>query len=215
MSDLRAGSEPIERRRVRVLAGPRVVLALVALTLISAVAALGFHLATGTTATVIATPPATASPSGPVVVPEEPAAGADIVIYLTGEVEKPGVYTLPATARLTDAIAAAGGLRAGADPAAQNLARHLEDGEHIHVPKPGEAPPAAAGAATPAEGLINVNTATSEQLQQISGIGPALAERIINHRETNGPFASVDALDDVSGIGPALLSRLREKVEAK
>ncbi|OKL54712.1 hypothetical protein BSZ39_02705 [Bowdeniella nasicola] len=203
----------IERRRIRVLMAPRTVLALIVGIVIAALAATAWHVMSGTGSVVKKDP---AAPSPPPIVAEEPSGvpspDATVVVYVTGQVQAPGVYTLPAGARVTDAIAAAGGMLPDADAAAQNLARHLADGEHVHVPTPGEPPPSDAqpGGAAKSSSGVNVNTASATELQEIPGIGPALAQRIVDHRETNGPFASIDALDDVSGIGPALLSRIRD-----
>lgn len=131
-------------------------------------------------------------------------------------------------ARVDDALAAAGGAQPEADLAAVNLARPVSDGEQIHVPVPGEEPrelPADPGGGAPSGGaepegsdpagppgagaLINLNTATAAELEDLPGVGPAIAERIITHREQNGPFTSVDQLQEVSGIGPATLEKIR------
>lgn len=154
---------------------------------------------------------------------------SEIVVHVSGAVTSPGLVRCPAGARVDDAVRAAGGALPEADVTALNLARPLSDGEQIHVPVPGEDPlpvqptaasaGAAAGsdaaggaAADGAAGPVDINTASSEQLQQVPGIGPSIAGRIIEHRETNGPFSSVDQLEEVSGIGPATLEKLREHV---
>lgn len=142
---------------------------------------------------------------------------APCVIYLTGHVQEPGLVELTEGARVGDAIEAAGGFTPRADVASVNLARPVTDGEHLHVRAPGESAPPSAGRTrettdVESEEPINVNTADSSRLQELPGIGPALAARIIEHRKANGPFTSVDQLDDVSGIGSALLSRLRDHV---
>lgn len=144
----------------------------------------------------------------------QPESGPDeteIVVYISGHVNEPGVYTLASPARVNDAVEAAHGLAADADHEAINLAAPLEDGEHVHVPAPGEV---AASGQTGAEGgeggLVNINSAGSEQLQQLPGIGPKLAESIVQWRETNGAFSSVDNLLNVPGIGDGKLEQLRE-----
>lgn len=155
---------------------------------------------------------------------------AELVVHVSGAVAGPGVVRLPAGARVDDALRAAGGASKDADLAAVNLARPVADGEQIHVPVPGEEPPAAvacsppgapadpdtsgAGSGTgsqPSEGLINLNTADAAALEELPGVGPAIAARIVEHREKNGPFTSVDDLLEVSGIGPAKLEGLREQ----
>ena len=152
-------------------------------------------------------PPATVSPSA-----------AAVVVHVTGRVAEPGVYELDAGARLVDAVAAAGGALRGADLASLNLAAPAIDGTQVYVPRIGEVPRSGLGSApgpaggTDATGKVNLNTATAAELETLPGIGPALAARIIEHRTTDGPFASVDDLDDVSGIGAATLEELRPLV---
>ncbi|MBE1877740.1 ComEA family DNA-binding protein [Myceligenerans pegani] len=144
-------------------------------------------------------------------------AGAGVVAHVVGAVREPGLVELPGGARIADAVAAAGGPTNDADLSGVNLARPVADGEQIHVPRPGEAPvasPAAGGdapAATDAGGgaTVDLNTADAATLETLPGIGPALAQRIIDWRATHGPFATVDELDDVSGIGPAVLEQIR------
>ncbi|MDD7541285.1 MAG: helix-hairpin-helix domain-containing protein [Mobiluncus porci] len=153
--------------------------------------------------------------------------GSEIVVYVSGQVAKPGIVHLGDPARVADALEAAGGANPGADLQALNLARLVADGEQIHVPLPGEPLPAGVGAGIGAgsgnagstgggtnagSNLVNLNTADATALQTLSGIGPALAERIIDYRNTNGKFQSVDQLDEISGIGPALMERLRSHV---
>ena len=137
-----------------------------------------------------------------------------VVVYVTGAVARPGVYTLAASGRLTDALSAAGGAAAGADLDVVNLAEALHDGERIYVPVVGESIPAVIVAApapldTSPAGPVNINSATADQLDVLPGVGPATAAAIIAHRDQHGPFRSVEELGDVRGIGPAKLDALR------
>ncbi|WP_422114740.1 helix-hairpin-helix domain-containing protein [Brachybacterium sp. UNK5269] len=156
--------------------------------------------------------------------PAEPGT-AELIVHVSGAVGSPGVVRLPAGSRVDDALQAAGGPTPEADLAAVNLARPLTDGEQIHVPTPGEEPPVAAagageGSAPPEPaggaaggerggGPIDLNTASATELEELPGVGPAIAQRILEHRESNGPFTSVDGLLEVSGIGPATLEKIR------
>jgi len=143
-------------------------------------------------------------------------------IHLSGEVGEPDVYVVPAGAILRDAIDAAGGLTGEAAGDMINLALPLADGMHIHVPAVDQldsAPPLVETAAPavipqdePGGQLINLNTATLEELDQLPGIGPATAQKIVDYRQANGPFATVDDVENVSGIGPAKLEQIRALV---
>jgi competence protein ComEA len=146
-------------------------------------------------------------------------------VHVVGQVNRPGLVRLPAGSRVADAIEAAGGARRGADLAALNLARLVVDGEQVHVPKPGEAPAAggtgvpgaaggvSAGGAGGAGGpLVSLNTADVAALDTLPGVGPVLAQRIVDWRTEHGRFTSVDELGEVSGIGDKLMSQLRPKV---
>lgn len=138
---------------------------------------------------------------------------ATIVVQAAGAVRAPGVYRLPDGARVEALIAAAGGATEGADPDALPLAAVLADGQRVYVPMLGEIPPEAQAAAAGAPpGPVDLNRATAEQLDELPGVGPATAAAIVEHRERNGPFASVEALLDVTGIGPAKLDGLRDLV---
>lgn len=141
-----------------------------------------------------------------------------LTIYVTGAVNFPEqTHTLPHGSRVQDAIDAAGGLTVNADLARVNLAAILRDGDHIHVfaqENVANTPAIAEETLpTPSGGeRVHVNTASLEDLQLLSGIGPALAQRIIDYREANGPFANLEALTQVSGIGPATIEGFREQV---
>jgi competence protein ComEA len=143
---------------------------------------------------------------------------AVVVVSVVGLVVRPGLVTLPAGARVADAVAAAGGLLPEADPASVNLAALVPDGAQIAVGIPGAgAGPdgtggVAAGGAPAAGSRVDLNAATAAELDALPGIGPVLAQRIVDHRTRNGPFRSVDQLDDVPGIGPAIAAELAELV---
>lgn len=133
-------------------------------------------------------------------------------VHISGAVATPGVYSLPANARLADAIAAGGGLSARADPSGINLAARVGDGERIVIPAIEEAQPSE-GESTPAgPGMININTATAAELEVLPGIGPVLAGRIVDDREANGPFLGVDGLTRVDGISAATVDEVRDLV---
>ena len=144
------------------------------------------------------------------------AAGASgpVVVHVVGAVRHPGVYRLPAGSRTRDAVRRAGGALRRADLAAVNLATRLADGEQVRVPLRAAAVPIAAGAATadapPA--VVHLNSASAEQLDALDGIGPALAQRIVDYRDAHGGFGSIDQLDEVSGIGPVRLESLRTRL---
>jgi competence protein ComEA len=157
--------------------------------------------------------PAAATPSAGATGPP-----AEVVVHVVGAVRRPGLVRLPAGSRVADAVAAAGGAAAGARAASVNLARVLVDGEQIAVqsragPPIAAAPGAAAGPpGASSAGPVDLNTATLEALDGLPGIGPVLAQRILDWRTAHGRFSSVDELNEVSGIGAATLSDLRPAV---
>ncbi len=129
-----------------------------------------------------------------------------LLVDVQGLVRRPGIVRLPAGARVADAIAAAGGLRPGASTQGLNLARRLTDGEQVLVGVPA---PAGGGAAPGATGgKLDLNLATAEQLEQLPGVGPVLAARILAWRDQHGRFASVDQLREVKGIGARTFEEL-------
>ncbi|WP_052668962.1 ComEA family DNA-binding protein [Nitriliruptor alkaliphilus] len=151
------------------------------------------------------------------------AANGEVTVHVAGAVAAPGVVTLPAGSRVTDAVDAAGGLLGDADPSRINLARPLEDGEQLLILREGEEPPepppgaaggptAADGAASGGGGPVDLNRATVEQLQSLPGIGPAIAARIVQHRDQHGPFRTPGDLRDVSGIGEKRFQDLADLV---
>ncbi|MGY1681112.1 ComEA family DNA-binding protein [Geodermatophilus sp. SYSU D01176] len=139
---------------------------------------------------------------------------ATVVVSVVGSVARPGLVTLPEGARVADAVAAAGGLLPDADPASVNLAAVVSDGQQVAVGLPGAAAGGATGGAATGSGPgpVDLNTATAADLDALPGIGPVLAARIVEHRERNGPFRSVEQLDDVPGIGPTTYAELAELV---
>ena len=143
-----------------------------------------------------------------------PAGGraTEVVVHVVGQVARPGVVQLPAGARVTDAIAAAGGATSEADLSVVNLARVLVDGEQVVVPRPGETTVAAGHASAAPDAPLDLNAATVADLDALPGIGPVLAQRILDWRAAHGRFSDVEELAEVSGIGPSVLARLRDLV---
>ena len=173
----------------------------------------------------------TRPPRGQVVVLLPPPTPPPLVVYISGAVMQPGVYPLPQGSRVTDALEAAGGLSSEADDRDLNLATLLNDGEHLAIPT--QAPSPALGAAvftpdsseppsrrpllvsTPAAtlpDLININTATLEELDSLPDIGPAIAQRIIDYRKAHGDFIDIEDIMDVSGIGPATFEKIKDRI---
>lgn len=151
------------------------------------------------------------------------AGSSELLVQVAGEVAHPGVYRVPAGSRVTDAVTRAGGLTSKADQAGVNLVARVQDGQQVIVPRrgaggaaaavPGVAPGGAGGAAgggptTP----ISLSSATVAQLDTLDGIGPTLAQRIVDYRQSHGGFSSVDQLRQVSGIGEKRFAALRKAV---
>ncbi|HLS50006.1 MAG TPA: helix-hairpin-helix domain-containing protein [Actinomycetaceae bacterium] len=141
---------------------------------------------------------------------------ARVFVHVAGAVARPGVVDLAEGARVADALSAAGGPVAGAEVDAINLARVLVDGEQVYVPRVGETLPPAAAAGGAGEGpgsrVVNINSAGPEELQRLPGVGPAIAQRIIDWRTANGGFHTVEELLEVPGIGHKVLEGLRNEV---
>jgi competence protein ComEA len=173
------------------------------------------------------------SSANPTPSPATPNPDQPVVVSVVGLVHKPGLVTLNPGARIADAVTAAGGALDGADLIGLNMARRVADGEQIIVgiaappgqptamgssisSEPGAAAPTdtppTTGSAPAPGGLVDLNTATPEQLDTLPGIGPVTAAAIIAWRDANGRFTSVDQLGDVDGIGPARLEKLRDLV---
>lgn len=159
------------------------------------------------------TPPTTGTPttsSAPVPMSSD----ADIVVDVDGKVVHPGLYRLPAGSRVYDALEAAGGVGHGVDTVSINLAAPVQDGQQIVVGVPGAAGPVGPGSwpATSAAALIDLNTATLDQLESLPGVGPVLSQKILDWRTEHGRFDSIDQLDEVSGVGPSTLAELTPRV---
>ena len=133
--------------------------------------------------------------------------------YISGAVRSPGVYGMSKGDRLAELVEAAGGATDDADLSAVNLAARVEDEDHWHIPRPGET--AAAGTVSPVSTRMDINTASTSQLVELPRIGEIIAQRIIDYREANGPFSSVEDLLAVQGIGPDTLAGIRDLVEVR
>jgi competence protein ComEA len=160
-------------------------------------------------APILITPPPPTPTAGPTETP------VMIRVYVSGEVRHPAVYELAPGSIAQDAVTAAGGFTADANQVAINLALPLADGMQLHVPGPDAPTPGpglidgAASVPGAPQGPININMATLEQLDTLPGIGPSTAGNIIDYRQSNGPFQSVDDVINVPGIGPVKLEQIR------
>ncbi len=132
-----------------------------------------------------------------------------LVVDVAGAVRRPGLVRLPKGARVSDAVARAGGLTAHAERDAVNLAAPVSDGQQVLVPARGSPGSGAPGGAGAASGPVSLSSATAEQLDTLPGIGPVTAQKIIDYRAQHGSFTSVDGLDAIPGIGPARIAELQ------
>jgi competence protein ComEA len=156
------------------------------------------------------------NPSGEAVTLRPVPTEKPVVVQISGAVPRPGVYALPEGARVQDVISAAGGFLAEADKEFVNLARILEDGERLDIPY-GEGfspviPTQEVNSITSSSELININTAASFELEELPGIGPTTAAKIIAYRDANGPFLSIEDIINVSGIGPGTYERIKDLI---
>jgi competence protein ComEA len=137
-----------------------------------------------------------------------PSADGRVAVHVSGAVGEPGLVELTEGSRIADAIAAAGGASADADLGGLNLASMIRDGDHIVVLTHDER------AVSPTGGTegIDLNRATASELEALPGVGPVLAQRIVDHRTEHGPFATVEDLLDVTGIGESKLASMREAI---
>lgn len=212
LDDLVPGNRPVPARVIIVAVAVVVVLAVVGLIIFTALKQSPDP--AGEAAGAAEPGPPVASEVGSEVGSTANSPASEVTVHVAGEVKNPGVMTLPAGSRVTDAVQAAGGMTHDADPSALNLAQPLNDGEQIKVPKVGEpsaqqdTDPNASESTGQTNGKINVNTASEKELQELPGVGPATSEAIIKHREENGRFETIEQLEDVPGIGPAILERL-------
>jgi competence protein ComEA len=166
------------------------------------------------------------APAGEAIILQPAPTEAPISVHVIGAVPRPGLYEFPEDARVQDAIDAAGGLLAEADENASNLAALLEDGQQLNIPyQVGSEPVDDGGAsdlpsssddegstADPDTELVNINTATLEELDSLPGIGPTTAQKIIDYRTENGPFSVIEDIMNVSGIGPATFEDIQDLI---
>lgn len=187
-----------------------------AVLLVGALAVVGVLWWTGRPVPMVAAPagtePAPQDPGATDRVPGELVGAQTVTLHVAGAVGQPGLVRVPVGARVADAIEAAGGLVLDAETSHLNLAREVVDGERLDVPRVGEAgsdnDPGDAGApgsgdagAVRADGTLDLNRAEADDLEELPGVGPVLAQRILEWREANGPFTEVGQLRDVAGIG--------------
>lgn len=144
-----------------------------------------------------------------------------IVVHVVGAVPRPGVYEFPKGARVRDAILAAGGLLTDADVGIINMAALLQDGQRLEIPSLSGTPGTPSAVTTPAAGttpapssgdLININTASLVQLDSLPGIGPTIAQHIVDYRTEHGPFQSINDLMNVAGIGATTFEKLKNLI---
>jgi len=152
----------------------------------------------------------------PVQEEEKKKINAEVVVDVAGAIEKPGIYRLKADARINEAIEAAGGFSSQADQEwisrNLNLATKLSDGQKIYIPKKGEAKKAGQEILGSSQQKININSASQSELETLSGIGPSFAQRIIEYRQKNGGFKTVEEIMAVPGIGKKTFEKIKEKI---
>jgi competence protein ComEA len=149
-------------------------------------------------------------PSGAAILLEPKATPAPLVVHVDGAVASPGVYALAPGSRVQDAVAQAGGLTNEAETASLNLAAALYDGQKIYVPKAGEPAPLAPSSGQ--DSIIDLNTASLEELITLPGIGEDRANAIIAYRQEQGGFQSIEEIQNIEGIGPATFEKLKERI---
>jgi len=148
--------------------------------------------------------------------PSSVSTSGEVGVYVVGAVMNPGVYFLPQGSRVADALEAAGGPTEEADLERVNLAKRVYDEEQVYVPRLGgenpPLPPPSGSSSSQAGGKININTATAAELESLPGIGPVLAQRVVDYREANGPFATIEDIKNVSGIGEGIFAEIKELI---
>ncbi len=170
----------------------------------------------------------TRPPRGEAVALRPPPTPAPLVVYVTGAIAQPGLYQLQMGSRMADAVEAAGGFTVNANEQAVNLAAPLADGQRIQIPTllptPGQSNPLtpltpqgnSQARSTPINpvppGLVNINTATLEELDTLPGIGPITAQKIIDYRESNGPFKKIEDIQNVRDIGPVTFEKIKDLI---
>lgn len=152
----------------------------------------------------------------PVPSPSATATPGPIRVYVSGAVQKPDVYTLAPGSIIKDALLAAGGGTADADLDRINLAQQLSDGVHVYVPRVGEESlPVRLPDNSGMPAKINLNTADISQLESLPGIGPALAQRIVDYRTAHGHFERIEDITGVSGIGPSTFAQIQDLITVR
>jgi len=161
--------------------------------------------------TLVRAPASSADPAPALVATPAPVVTSRLVVHVTGAVSQPGLYRLKEGSRVADAVARAGGATVSADTAAVNLAAPLADGMQVLIPSR-VAGVAGAAAGTSAPGRVSLNAASIAELDELPGIGPVTAQKIVDYRTAHGGFSSVDDLDAIPGIGPVRVDQLRDLV---
>jgi competence protein ComEA len=148
--------------------------------------------------------------------PEATSTPAPLQVYVSGAVQQPDVYTLAPDSIVKDALLAAGGATDDADLDRINLAQRVVDGQHVYVPREGEEDlPVEPPSSQADPGKVNINTADSRTLESLPGIGPVIAQRIVDYREAHGPFERIEDIMEVSGIGTATFEGMQDLITTK
>jgi len=141
-----------------------------------------------------------------------------ISVYINGEVKKPGVYTLESGSRIEDAVKICGGFTENADKTRLNLAKKIKDEDYIFVDTKSDknsSTVSSSGSNNKNENIVNINTASKEELMTLPGVGDVTSQKILDYREKNGDFSKIDDLKKVGGIGDKTLEKFKDKIEAR